>query len=131
MKDKSKLLLLIDAFVNLIIGCILIFYSVGIEKFLGLPAVNSLFYPIILGGVILGIAVAFFFEWKRSQDIAPGLGITGAVIINLFGSMALISCLVFLPLNIPLRGFVLLWVLAVTVFLIGYYEFRTQILKSK
>ena len=131
MNNKQKTLLFIDGSVNVFIGFILMLYPIGIEKVIGLPETDTLFYPIILGAVLFGIGIALFLEWRRPADVAPGLGITGAFIINLFGSMALISCLLFIPLNIPFRGFILLWALGIIVFLLGISELYNKACKVK
>ena len=57
--DKRKLLLIfIDAVVNLVIGTVLLLSPWGVLRLLGLPPTSCLFYPMILGAVILGIGLA-------------------------------------------------------------------------
>lgn len=109
MKLKHKILLLIDCIVNLIIGLLLLLFPVGIIEFLGLPSTNTNFYPSILGAVIFGIGLALFLELVGFTKQVRGLGLGGAIIINIIGSFVLICWLTFGSLDIPLKGRIILW----------------------
>ena len=107
---NESLLLTIDGIINFILGVLLISFPGWLVKFLGVPAVPR-FYPMILGGVLLGISIALFLErgilgWRGS-----GLGLDGAVAINLCGGLVLVGLLTFGDLALTLRGTVFLWVL--------------------
>ncbi len=116
MTDRA--LLLIDAIANLVLGALLLGFPLGIGEILGLPKASTGFYPSILGAVIFGIGVALLF----SRAGRSGLGIDGAIAINLIGAGVLVAWLVTHPPAIPLRGLITLWVVATIVLGIGCVE---------
>jgi len=122
MKPRHKAFLLIDGFVNLILGILLLLFPVGIAEILGVPQAASNFYPTILGGVIFGIGIALLLEAYGQPLGIRGLGLGGAIVINICGASILALWLVFEPLNLPLRGLIILWVVAVVVLGIGILE---------
>ena len=126
MKKKHQALLLIDGIVNLILGLILLLYPFGIDEFLGLPQSQMDFYPTILGGVIFGIGLALVIERFGFNKNLRGLGIAGAIVINFCGGLTLLAWLLFYPLNIPIHGFIILWIVAIVVLLIGIIETKTK-----
>ncbi|MGD8262931.1 MAG: hypothetical protein PVF14_18400 [Desulfobacterales bacterium] len=122
MKVKCNALLLIDGIVNLILGIVLLLFPFGIAQLLGVPLPSFNFYPTILGAVILGIGIALLIEvFGASRDIR-GLGLAGAIAINFCGAGILILWLIFAPLNLPLRGYYVLWTIAIGVLAIGFIE---------
>jgi hypothetical protein len=122
MKMKQNRILFIDATVNLILGVLLLLYPVGMARLLGVPDPTTSFYPTILGGVLFGIGVALLLEIFGQPGRTHGLGLGGAIAINLCGAGVLLVWLVTTPLNIPVRGYVVLWTIAVAVFGIGFIE---------
>ncbi len=122
MKKKHAILLTIDGIVNLALGILLLLFPLGLAEILGVPKSNLNFYPTILGAVIFGIGIALLIERYGYSRNIRGLGLGGAIAINLCGAIALLLWLVSTPLNIPLRGYVLLWSIAVIVLLIGIVE---------
>ena len=122
MHDKHKVLLCIDGILNLLLGVILLFFPAGLLDLLGLPPTNTYFYAILLGAVIFGIGVALLLELYGSPKRIRGLGLGGAIAINLCGGGALLVWLVAIPLTIPLRGQVILWIVAALVLIIGVVE---------
>ena len=111
MQSRRDLLLAVDGTVNLALGAALVAFPRGLVRALGVPAVESAFYPSILGGVLLGIGVALFLERGRGRSGAAGLGLAGAVAINLCGGVVLGGWLLLGGLHLPLRGRVFLWAL--------------------
>lgn len=111
---NNKSLLALDSIVNLALGVLLMAFPATLVELLGIPAATSSFYPSILGAVLFGIGIALWFNRSGSSS---GLGLIGAVSINLCGGIALAVWLLFGNLVIPARGQILLVVL--TVFLIG------------
>jgi hypothetical protein len=105
--------LTIDAAVNLGLGALLVVFPRPVVAFLGLPAPGIAFYPSILGAVLLGIGVALIVERNNRSSASTGLGLIGAVTINLCGGVALAGWLLFGKLDVPARGVVVLWVLVV------------------
>ena len=126
MKSTSRILLIIDCTVNLLLGILLLLFPLGIIDLLGLPETNTNFYPSILGAVIFGIGLALFSEWVGHAKNFHGLGLGGAILINLAGSIVLIIWLLFGSLSIPLRGQIILWTVGLVVFLIGIVEMVTK-----
>lgn len=117
--DKSKILLIIDSVINLILGILLLLLIPFLEQLprvlgvLGVPKVANTFYPSILGAVLLGIGIALLIEsFRTNPQQLVGLGLGGAVAINLCGGAGLIAWLIFGDLNLPVNGMLLLWVIA-------------------
>jgi hypothetical protein len=122
MSRTEKTLLLIDAAVNLMLGLLLLLFPAGVVELLGLPATSTYFYPSILGAIIFGIGIALLLEWRRDISHRRGLGLAGAIAINLCGSGALVVWLLIDPFDLPLRGYVVLWSVALVVVVVGLAE---------
>ena len=122
MHRKHKILLIIDGAVNILLGILLLLFPTGLATLLGLPQTNTTFYPTILGAVIFGIGVALFIEVYGKRKNVHGLGLAGAISINFIGGGILLVWLLFGQLDIPTRGRVILWSVAVIVLLIGIIE---------
>ena len=105
--QSERLLLLIDAIINLLLGILLIFFPSSLVYALGVPAAPSAFYPSILGAILFGIGVALLVQ----RRFGSGLGLYGAISINLCGGIVLGFWLIFGNLELPFRGLVFLWVL--------------------
>jgi hypothetical protein len=91
---KHTVVLAVDAAINIVLGVLLIAFP--------RPLVD-----VLLGGVLLGIGIALVIQ------IAPcerpgGLGLWGAVAINLCGGFLLAACLLWGGLDISVRGRVFL-----------------------
>ena len=108
---RSSKVLLADSVINLILGFLLLIFSRPLIYILGVPGSEAYFYPNILGGVLLGVGIALLIECYRSSAGLVGLGLGGAIAINLCGGFVLATWLIFGDLNIPLRGQIFLWVL--------------------
>lgn len=126
MQKKHQTLLTIDGIANVILGLILLLYPFGADKLLGLPQSDSNFYPTILGSIILGIGFALLAERYGFHKNIRGLGLAGAIILNYCGGFTLLTWLLFFPLNIPLHGYIILWIVATVVLLIGIIETITK-----
>ena len=118
---KGYLLLAIDAIINYALGILCLLYPY-LAPALGVPVVENSFYPSILGAVLFGIGIALTIEYFRKGSELVGLGLGGAVAINLAGGFVLILWLIFGNLAIPVRGFVFLWILAASLVLISLFE---------
>ena len=114
--------LLIDAAINFFLGLILVFYPRTIIEFLGVPLVEQPFYASILGAVLVGIGIALVIECFRLPAGKVGLGLGGAVAINLSGGAVLAAWLIWGNLNIPLHGRIFLWSLAAVLVVISSTE---------
>ena len=122
MKKKVQLLLAADAIINLLLGLLLLLLPAGLLEALGLPPTDTFFYTSILGGVIFGIGVALSLERWGTPIVIRGLGLGGAIVINLCGSGTLLFWLIVGNLDLPLRGLVTLWIVAILVLGIGLVE---------
>lgn len=122
MKAKHKRLLLIDGIVNIVLGLLLLLFPFGAADFLGAPKSSTNFYPTILGGVIFGVGIALLIERFGEKANMRGLGLEGAIAINFCGVGVLLIWLLSKPLNIPLKGYITLWTVAIVVLGCGLIE---------
>lgn len=106
-------LLTIDGIINLLLGVLLIAFSDGLVRLLGVPPAAHGFYPNMLGGVLFGIGIALMMERRNQTGTGIGLGLGGAIAINLCGGLVLAGWLVFGGLTLPVRGLIVLWSLVV------------------
>jgi hypothetical protein len=125
----AKTLLLIDAIINLLLGVILLAYSKPVVEFFGLPITGQFFYPNILGAILFGIGIALVIEYKRKGRFT-GLGLAGAMSINMIGGIVLLLWLVFGNLALPLRGKVILWTLDILLIVLSSFELITSLRKK-
>jgi hypothetical protein len=126
--NKEFILLAVDALINYALGILCLLYPFVAGK-IGVPIVENSFYPNILGGVLFGIGVALTIECFKKQSGWVGLGLGGAVAINLSGGIVLIFWLILGSLTIPYRGQVFLWTLAIILVLISSIELGVHIKK--
>ena len=131
MNSKHRVLLAIDAFVNLLLGVLLLSFPSGVLGLLGLPPTNTYFYATILGGVLFGIGVALCIELWGSPWGVRGLGLGGAIAINICGAGVLLVWLLLGGLALPPRGQVILWVVTLVVLGIAIAEIAARSWKYK
>lgn len=122
MRKIQHKLLIVDGIVNLILGVLLLLFPFGMAGLLGVPIPDTNFYPAILGAVLFGIGIALFLEVHGESRGVRGLGLAGAIAINFCGAGVLALWLLFTPLDVPLRGHIVLWTIAVVVLAIGMIE---------
>ncbi len=106
-------LLRVDGAINLVLGALLLAFPSGLVETLGVPAPEGRFYPSLLGAVLFGVGIALFLEAHRLPGGIIGLGLGGAIAINLVAACALLYWLLWGDLEIPTRGRVLLGALTV------------------
>ena len=119
---RSTALLTVDAIINLALGALLAVFPSGLVSALGIPDADVAFYPSILGAVLFGIGVALLIERRGSA----GLGLAGAISINLSGGFVLAAWLASGSLSLPVRAQLLLWGLVVVLFGISGLELAAQ-----
>jgi len=119
---KRSKVLIVDAAINLILGVLLITFPPKVAQLLGVPLAKHLFYPSILGGVLIGIGIALLIEYFRRAGAMVGLGLGGAIAINLCVGLVLAVWLVSGMLNIPFRGQITLWILVLILIAISGVE---------
>lgn len=113
--SKKYLLLVVDGIVNLILGFMLLFFPYQLMTGLNLPQVTTFFYVNIFGGVLIGIGLALLLERFSQRYSARGLGIGGAILINVTGAGALVYWLLFGNLSLSTGGSLFLWAIALIV----------------
>jgi hypothetical protein len=125
MTMLSKILLTADCVINLVLGALLLLFPAGMIDILGMPPADHHFYTTILGGVIVGIGIALLIELRTERSGVRGLGLAGAIAINLFGGGVLLVWLVASPFDLPMRGHLVLWTVGMLVVGIGVVELVT------
>ena len=124
---NSNKLLIVDAIINIFLGVLLIFYPKDLISIIGIPIVEQPFYASILGSVLFGIGIALVVQIKDSEN---GLGLKGAVIINICGGICLAVWLVFGNINVPLKGQIVMWSLVLILVGLSSVEFISQARKK-
>jgi hypothetical protein len=130
LNKNQKILLAIDSGVNLFLGALLLLFPAGMLDLLGLPPVLHHFYTTILGAVIFGIGIALLIELMGRPHGINGLGLSGAIAINLCGGSALLMWLLMSPFDLPFRGSLVLWSVCVVVLGVGAIELITKSWKA-
>jgi hypothetical protein len=126
MRNTSEMntnrILAIDAFINLVLGFLLLFFPIRIIEGFGVPIPESNFYANILGAVLLGIGIALLIEIFSERIGSSGLGVGGAISINLCGAVVLALWLIFGSLTIPILGYLFLWSLVILITSVSMVE---------
>ncbi len=114
-------LLFVDAVINLVLGVLLAVFPANVGEFFGAPPAEPTFYPSILGAVLFGIGIALIVEWRGVGE-SSGLGLWGAIAINLCGGAMLGGWLLFGGLPLEARGLITLWALVGILVSISLFE---------
>lgn len=122
--DDSRILA-IDAAINFVLGILLLIFPSPLVDLLGVPTSPSAFYPSILGAVLTGIGIALVIQ-IASRERSGGLGLAGAIAVNLCGGFVLAAWLLCGKLEIPLRGYVFLWSLVVVLVGVSLLELMAK-----
>ncbi|MGD8603347.1 MAG: hypothetical protein PVF49_02125 [Anaerolineales bacterium] len=122
---RSHRLLVLDALINLLLGGLLVWYPASLVTAFGLPSLGSRFFAMILGGVLVGIGIALLLEYRRGQDDLVGLGLGGAIAINLCGAIALAAALSLAELSLTSLGTGILWGLVVVLIGVSSLEWMS------
>ena len=117
-------LLLADAVINILLGVLLLLYPEWLVEALGMPPVATTFFPNVLGGVLFGIGLALLIAHRGG---AQGLGLDGAIAINLCGAGVVVGWLIVASHAIPPRGRITLWIIALLVIGIGVVELQHRL----
>lgn len=126
MTGRRDLLLTVDGAVNLALGAALVGFPRDLIRLLGVPNAESAFYPSVLGAVLIGIGLALVLERFNRRGRTAGLGLVGAVVINLSGGLVLAGWLIFSELDLPTRGLVFLWGLVLGLVGLSGFELAQQ-----
>jgi hypothetical protein len=120
---NRKTLLILDSIINFVLGLLLVAYSPKLAIFFGVPVVESSFYPNVLGGVLIGIGLALLIEsLVPHSGSTMGLGLIGAICINLCGGIVLLFWLLLGNLDLPVKGLLFLWSLDILLLAISGLE---------
>ena len=122
-------LLLFDGVGNLFLGIVLLVFPVRLATWLGVPNVTSGLYPSLFGAVLFGIGVALLLERYNTGPSVRGLGLGGALSINLCFGLVLAGWLLFGELDLPAHGAVILWGLVVILVGLSGVEMVTELVK--
>jgi hypothetical protein len=123
--ETKNRLLIIDGAVNLALGAALMLFPSETQKLLGLPRSSTPFYASLLGAVLFGIGLALGMERFAGPARLRGLGLGGAIVINICGAAVLMIWLATRRLDIPVRGVLILWTVAAVVLLVALAEIAT------
>ncbi len=125
-----KELLTLDGVVNLALGILLMWYPAWLASALGLPTESRSFFASILGAVLFGIGVALLIErWRPPLRIA-GLGLGGAISINLCGGVVLAAWLLGGLSDLTALGQLALWALVVLLVGLSTLELYTHLRRA-
>ncbi len=114
---RRSWLLALDGVANLLFGIVLLAAPRPLFGALGLPWTGRGLYATILGGVLVGIGLALILE-SRGRVGRLGLGLGGAVAINMIAGMAIAAWLLFSGAGeVSSAGRAVLWLLVL--FLVG------------
>jgi hypothetical protein len=128
--NGGKTIILVDSIINLFLGVVLLAYSKPVIDLFGLPKSELNFYPNILGAILSGIGIALLIEYKRKGAFI-GLGLGGAISINMMGGIVLFIWLVFGSLIIPIKGKIILWILDILLIGISSLELFAYLRKKR
>lgn len=106
------------------IGFVMLLFPITAAKIAGLPHGNTAFWPRLFGVAMLGMSAAFAFEGytQLTQNInARGLGLGGAIVINLIAILCLVGTLIFKGVMTK-RGLLLIWSLVLLLILLILLE---------
>ena len=121
---KRSELLLLDGIGNVALGAVLVVAPVRLATWLGLPDVTPGFFASLFGAVLVGIGIALLLE--RHRRTGDALGLTGALVINSCFGLALVGWLLVGGLQLPVRGALVLWALAVILIVLSVIELVLQ-----
>ena len=125
-----KELLTIDGAVNLVLGILLVWYPASLAGVLGLSTDGRPFFASILGAVLFGVGVALLTERFRPPLRIVGLGLGGAIAINLCGGVVLAVWLLRGPLNLTALGQFAFWALVVVLVGLSTFELYTHLRRA-
>jgi len=124
---QRSTLLTLDGLANILLGLLLLAVPGPLAAWLGIPNVSSGFYPSLLGAVLVGIGIALLLERRRSASDAKGLGLGGALTINLCFGVVLAGWLLFGGLGLPVHGVIVLWALVLILVGLGGLELMAEV----
>ena len=124
---RRSTLLELDGAGNLLLGFVFLVFPAWVSGLLGLPGGESRFYPTVLGAILFGIGIALLLERFRGSRDFTGLGLAGALTINLSFGLALAVWLLATSVELTLLGALVMWGLVVILAGISSVELLTEL----
>ena len=115
-------LLWLETLLKLVPGLLLALAPLTTLRILGLPRPDTGFWPRLTGALLVGIAGALVIEGTHSGH---GLGLAGAIVINLSGASVLATLLVLERGPTSTRGRSVVWALTCTLVILSVFEIAT------
>jgi hypothetical protein len=101
-------------------GLVLVLMPLTAIKILGLPRSETVFWPRLLGALLIGLSLATFMD--ASVRLGHGLGLGGSFVINLTVGFVLAGLLYLKQGPQSLRGRIILWALVAIVLTLAAVE---------
>lgn len=118
--DMLQTLLWIEIALKAGTGFLLLLMPRLVARGLALPAPVEPFWARLLGGVLVGLAVAIVLEGQLASR--NGLGLAGSMAINLVAATTLMALLILGTIATPRRGRALLWLIVVLLWALSLVE---------
>ncbi|MGH1417467.1 MAG: ABC transporter permease [Hyphomicrobiaceae bacterium] len=112
-------LLYLDLIFKLASGLLLIAAPLLVCKIFGLPNPTTGFWPRLLGGVLIGHAGGLFLELAVPKANGFGIGLGGALIVNLATAGMIATLLIFKAAGSTRRARFTLWLLTIALVLLS------------
>jgi hypothetical protein len=115
-------LLWLETLLKFVPGALLALAPIATLRVLGLPRPDTGFWPRLCGVLLVGIAGALFLE---GTSRGHGLGLAGAIIINLSGASLLATLLVLEAGPDSARGRATVWLVVCALVTLSVFEIAT------
>jgi hypothetical protein len=115
-------LLWIETLTKFVPGALLVLAPLATLRVLGLPRPDTGFWPRLAGVLLVGIAGALFLE---GTSRGHGLGLAGAIIVNLSGASLLAALLVLEAGPAYTRGRTAVWLVVCALVTLSVFEIAT------
>jgi hypothetical protein len=115
-------LLWLEMLLKLVAGLLLTLAPLTTLRILGLPRPDTGFWPRVCGALLLGMAGALFLE---GTSRGHGLGLAGAIVINLCGAAVLAAQLVLEAGPASRRGRITVWLAVCLLVIVSVVEIAT------
>jgi hypothetical protein len=113
-------LLWIETLLKLSAGILLALAPRATIRILGLPRIETGFWPRLLGALLIGLAASTFIEGRSPGS--HGMGLAGCVIVNFSGASMMAALLVLDAGPASTRGRAVMWTLVILLILLCVLE---------
>ena len=115
-------LLWLETLLKLVPGVLLALAPLTTLRIIGLPRPDTGFWPRLCGALLVGMAGALFLE---GTSRGHGLGLAGAIVINLCGASVLAALLVLDAGPPSRRGRIVVWLIVCLLVTLSVFEIAT------